>query len=27
MPDQQAWELDQMAKDKAREEAAKPAKK
>jgi len=27
MPDQQAWELDQMAKDKARDEAAKPAKK
>ena len=27
MPDQQAWELDQMAKDKARGEAAKPAKK
>jgi hypothetical protein len=26
-PEQQAWELDQMAKDQAREEAAKPAKK
>ena len=25
--DQQAWELDQMAKEKARGEAAKPAKK